>query len=84
MDVEWSSCRARPENETPYGPEIMAYVAQKEMHFQAREPMARQLDLNKNMRALLLDWLVDVHLRFKLVPDTLFLAVNLIDRYLAR
>ena len=36
------------------------------------------------MRAILIDWLVDVHLKFKLVNETLFLTVNLIDRYLER
>jgi cyclin B len=34
------------------------------------------------MRAILIDWLVEVHLKFKLVPETLYLTVNLIDRYL--
>jgi G2/mitotic-specific cyclin-B, other len=36
------------------------------------------------MRAILIDWLVDVHLKFKLLPESLFLTVNLIDRYLSR
>jgi hypothetical protein len=36
------------------------------------------------MRAILIDWLVDVHLKFKLLPETLFLTVNYIDRYLDR
>ena len=35
------------------------------------------------MRSLLVDWLVEVHLKFKLVPETLYLTVNIIDRYLA-
>ena len=34
------------------------------------------------MRAILVDWLVEVHLKFKLVPETLYLTVNLIDWYL--
>ena len=34
------------------------------------------------MRAILVDWLVDVHLKFKLLSETLFLTVNIIDRYL--
>ena len=34
------------------------------------------------MRAILVDWLVDVHLKFKLMPETLFLTTNLIDRFL--
>lgn len=34
------------------------------------------------MRALLVDWLTDVHSKFKLLPETLFLTVNIIDRFL--
>ena len=36
------------------------------------------------MRGILVDWLVDVHLKFKLRDQTLFIAVNLVDRYLAQ
>lgn len=36
------------------------------------------------MRAILIDWLVEVHLKFKLVPETLYLTVNLIDRFLEK
>lgn len=36
------------------------------------------------MRAILIDWLVEVHTKYKLRPPTLFLAVNLIDRYLSK
>jgi cyclin B len=34
------------------------------------------------MRVILVDWLVDVHLKFKMVPETLYLTINIIDRYL--
>ena len=44
--------------------------------------MSRQQDINEKMRSILVDWLVDVHLKFKLVPETLYLTVNLIDRFL--
>lgn len=43
--------------------------------------MSFQTDITASMRSILIDWLVDVHLKFKLVPETLFLTVNLIDRY---
>ena len=33
------------------------------------------------MRAILIDWLVEVHMKFRLVPETLYLCVNIIDRY---
>ena len=36
------------------------------------------------MRSILIDWLVEVHLKFKLLPETLYLTVNLIDRYLGK
>eukprot|EP00775_Hariotina_reticulata_P010332 gene10332-10489_t len=45
--------------------------------------MDTQVDINEKMRAILIDWLVEVHLKFKLMPESLFLTVNLIDRYLA-
>jgi G2/mitotic-specific cyclin-B, other len=44
--------------------------------------MSRQYDINSQMRAILIDWLVEVHLKFKLLPETLYLTINLIDRYL--
>ena len=34
------------------------------------------------MREILIDWLIDVHMKFKLMEDTLFIAINIIDRYL--
>ena len=34
------------------------------------------------MRAILVDWLIDVHKKFKLRPQTLFMCCSLIDRIL--
>ncbi|KAL4616472.1 hypothetical protein ACB092_07G201600 [Castanea dentata] len=44
--------------------------------------MAHQFDINKKMRAILIDWLIEVHCKFELMDETLFLTVNLIDRFL--
>ena len=44
--------------------------------------MDRQPELSKEMRAILVDWIVEIHYKFKLLPETLFITVNLIDRYL--
>jgi cyclin B len=41
-----------------------------------------QSDLSEKMRSILIDWLVDVHLKFKLNHETLFILVNIIDRFL--
>lgn len=45
--------------------------------------MDDQADINEHMRAILIDWLIEVHLRFKLKEETLFLTVNIVDRYLS-
>ncbi|KAH0923224.1 hypothetical protein HID58_023242 [Brassica napus] len=46
--------------------------------------MMQQIDLNERMRAILIDWLIEVHDKFDLMSETLFLTVNLIDRFLSK
>eukprot|EP00088_Acartia_fossae_P039587 TRINITY_DN4121_c0_g1_i1.p1 TRINITY_DN4121_c0_g1~~TRINITY_DN4121_c0_g1_i1.p1 ORF type:complete len:391 (+),score=106.60 TRINITY_DN4121_c0_g1_i1:34-1173(+) len=38
---------------------------------------------NDKMRAVLIDWLIEVQIQFKLLQETLFLTVNTIDRFMA-
>ena len=45
--------------------------------------MKNQTDINEKMRAMLIDWLIDVHFKFKLKADTLFLTIWLVDKYLS-
>lgn len=45
--------------------------------------MKKQPDVNLNMRAILVDWLVEVGEEYKLNTETLYLAVNYIDRFLS-
>lgn len=42
-----------------------------------------QKDINSRMRAILVDWLISVHSQFHLKQPTLFLTVNIIDRYIS-
>ena len=44
----------------------------------------KQKALNQKMRAILIDWIVDVHKKYKLKPETLYLTVNIIDRFLSK
>ncbi|KAG9769943.1 A/B/D/E cyclin, partial [Aureobasidium melanogenum] len=46
--------------------------------------MDHQDDLEWKMRGILVDWLIEVHTRFRLLPETLFLAVNIVDRFLSQ
>jgi hypothetical protein len=43
-----------------------------------------QPDVTVHMRSILLNWLVEVHLKYKLLPQTLFVAITIIDRYLEK
>ncbi|EOY26711.1 Cyclin B2,3 [Theobroma cacao] len=45
--------------------------------------MALQCDIKERMRGILIDWLIEVHYKFELMEETLYLTVNLIDRFLA-
>jgi G2/mitotic-specific cyclin-B, other len=68
---------------TAYVQEMYEYFRQKEVTTSVRPfYMLKQNHINERMRAILVDWLVEVHLKFKLVPETLYLTINLIDRYL--
>lgn len=40
--------------------------------------MTHQTDINEKMRSILIDWLFEVHQKFKLMPETLYLTVNLV------
>ena len=45
--------------------------------------MDNQAEIQWSMRAVLMDWIVQVHHRFNLLPETLYLCVNYIDRFLS-
>ena len=45
--------------------------------------MSIQKDINEQMRAILVDWLIDVHYNFHLNKETLFQAIWILDIYLS-
>lgn len=45
--------------------------------------LTRQNEVTESMRAILLDWIVDIHLKFKMFPQTLFIVAAIVDRYLS-
>ncbi len=44
----------------------------------------RQPELTVAMRVVLVDWLVEVHRRFELLPETLYTTIHILDLYLSR
>ncbi|KHG18821.1 Putative cyclin-B3-1 -like protein [Gossypium arboreum] len=45
--------------------------------------MSIQKDITPHMRGILINWLIEVHLKFDLMQETLYLMVTLLDRYLS-
>ena len=45
--------------------------------------MDSQPDINAKMRSILVDWLIEVHRKFELMPETLYLTLNIIDRFMS-
>ncbi|KAK7465234.1 hypothetical protein BaRGS_00037604 [Batillaria attramentaria] len=67
-----------------YAEDIYRYLLTVE-HKHKPKPgfMRRQQDVTLSMRTILVDWLVEVSEEYKLHRETLFLAINYIDRFLS-
>lgn len=67
-----------------YESEIIAQQFRDEAAFMPHpNHIESQGDINGSMRAILVDWLIEVHMKYRLRYETLFLAVNLIDRHMS-
>ncbi|TYH47026.1 hypothetical protein ES332_D11G382300v1 [Gossypium tomentosum] len=66
-----------------YVDEIYKFYKSAEHESMPNDYMHLQTDINEKMRAILIDWLIDVHQKFELSPEALYLTINLIDRFLS-
>jgi len=72
-----------PQLVTEYVDEIVeGWLACERKYMPNPDYLNRQADINARMRSILIDWLIEVHLKFKLKPETLYLTIFLIDRFL--
>uniref|UniRef100_A0AAV1VN71 Cyclin N-terminal domain-containing protein n=1 Tax=Peronospora matthiolae TaxID=2874970 RepID=A0AAV1VN71_9STRA len=84
------SCRIAAGNYSPgmvdeYACAIYKNLRDREHRYHVTEDIfAEQQTVQPQMRAVLVDWLVEVHQRFELEAQTLYLTVNYVDRYLAQ
>ncbi|KAI9505123.1 cyclin-like protein [Coemansia spiralis] len=68
-----------------YITEIVEYMVVREKETMPDDLyMEKQDDLTWEMRHVLVNWLVQIHYQMRMLPETLFLAVNLVDRFLSR
>ena len=67
-----------------HAPKITSFLLEEETRFMLpRNFMHEQKEVTEKMRAYLVDWLAELHFRFKLLSETLYVTVGIIDRFLA-
>ena len=68
-----------------YAPSVDAYLRELEVGRTVPADFLErgQPSITENDRLKLVDWLISVHEDYGLCPDTLYLTVNLLDRFLA-
>ncbi|CAB4015580.1 cyclin B [Paramuricea clavata] len=67
-----------------YANEIYRYLMKYEKDFCICDYLKDQKEINERMRSILVDWLVQVHEKFRLLQETLYMTVAFVDRYLAK
>ncbi|KAI0757089.1 cyclin [Daedaleopsis nitida] len=71
--------------EEEYHDEIRAYMHEMErVTMCSLSSMDQQPEIRWHMRPCLVDFLVELHFMFRLRPETLYLTINIIDRYVSK
>ncbi|XP_063336929.1 G2/mitotic-specific cyclin-B1 [Pelmatolapia mariae] len=65
-----------------YVKDIYKYLRQLEVEQNVRQNYLQGQEVTGNMRAILIDWLVQVNLKFRLLQETMYMTVGIIDRFL--
>ncbi len=75
-----------PQLISDYAPDIFQHMRDVEQYYMvAPDYLANsQKEIKDTSRAFLVEWMADVHRKYKLRPDTLFLSVNACDRYMSQ
>ena len=60
--------------------QIVEYLKQLEKAQAIKENFLSTSLITGKMRAVLVNWLAEVHLQFKLMQETLYLTVSIVDR----
>ncbi|CCH42864.1 G2/mitotic-specific cyclin cdc13 [Wickerhamomyces ciferrii] len=89
IEYEWKDLDSEDADDplmvSDYVDEIFEYLHQLEIETLPDSTyLSWQKNLKPKMRSILVDWIVEVHLRFRLLPETLFLAINIMDRFMSK
>merc|ERR1712029_537665 len=72
-----------PQSAHEYVKSIYGYLREMEEKFAVPKDHLRNTHITARMRSILIDWLAQVSVQFKLLPETLYLTVDTVDRYLS-
>ncbi|XP_071547226.1 G2/mitotic-specific cyclin-B3-like isoform X2 [Panulirus ornatus] len=67
-----------------YASDIFSYYREREKVFPIDKYIDRQPDVSRSMRAILIDWMVEVQESFELNHETMYLGVKIVDLYLSK
>ena len=73
-----------PMQHSEYVMETFQYYKSREAQFMVGDYIGHQLEITEAMRAILVDWLVEVQESFELNHETLYTAVKMTDLYLSK
>lgn len=65
-----------------YVKDIYTYLRQLEEEQSVRPKYLLGREVTGNMRAILIDWLVQVQMKFRLLQETMYMTVSIIDRFM--
>ncbi|XP_014785257.1 G2/mitotic-specific cyclin-B [Octopus bimaculoides] len=71
-----------PQLVSEYVNDIYTYLRELEKTYSVRKNYLQGQEITGKMRAILIDWLCQVHHRFRLLQETLYLTVSVLDRFL--
>lgn len=74
--------RDNPQLVSYYAKDIYQYLRQLEKTYAVRQHYMDGYTIRPTMRTILVDWLVDVHGRFKMLQETLYLTIAVMDSFL--
>lgn len=78
--------QSNPQYLTEYSNEIFEHLKKTEQinipNYEILE--SNQKEITENARAILINWLFQIQSKFELLPETLYLTINIIDRYLEK
>ena len=81
LDVDFAGIK-NPQNVGEFARECQRQLENTEDKYAIKNDfLSFQKEINSNHRKQLIDWLIQVHYKFKLLPETLYIVIYIIDKF---